>query len=193
MESDNNQIASAVTPDGTGVLAHTFNAARDQRDLVAVTLNGDPAVETLLSTEFDEQDAVLSPDGSWVAYKSNESGRFEVYVRPFPDMESGRWQVSTAGGEEPKWSPDGGQLLYQAGNRLMAVSIQATTGFATRGTADVLLERNYFFAPNRDYADYDMAPDGRLLMVSTGGQSDTRQINVVLNWDQELLERVPVN
>ena len=91
------------------------------------------------------------------------------------------------------WSQSGGELFYQAGTRLMAVSIQADTGFSTRGTPEVLFENTFFSTPNRNYADYDVAPDGRFLIVRAGGQvPDSRRINVVLNWHQELLERVPI-
>ena len=194
-ESDRSQIATDVTPDGTRVLATARDTVSSQGDIITVTLDGDdPAVETLLMTEFDEQAPAVSPDGKWVAYRSNESGRFEVYVRPFPDMESGRWQVSTGGGGDPVWSQSGGELFYQAGTSLMAVSIQAEPGFATRGTPEVLFDRSAFFTPNRITANYDVAPDGRFLMIRAEGQaSDSRRINVVLNWFQELTERVPVD
>ena len=84
-----------------------------------MTLDGDRATETLLSTEYEARNAAVSPDGAWVAYEADESGQFEVYVRPFPDVEGGKSQVSTAGGRKPVWAPDGGELFFLQGDQLV--------------------------------------------------------------------------
>ena len=111
--SPNFQAAQSISPDSRTLVfveGQGPGAAPD-RDLYLVSLEGGPA-EVLLNTEFNEQDGRISPDGRWLAYRSNESGRDEVYVRPFPDVESGRWQVSTAGGNRAEWGPDGRELFY---------------------------------------------------------------------------------
>ena len=198
-EGDTSLIVNGVTPDGALVIAEVSIAGDgiDQpggrKDLIVVSLDGSHATETLLSTEFDEQNAALSPDGVWLAYQSNASGRAEVYVRPFPDSEGGRWQISAAGGRYPVWSRDGHELFYQADTQLMTVPVRTEAGFGG-GVPEPLFEANYFFgAPSRNY---DVAPDGRFLMIKTVGQGDNdappSEIHVVLNWHEELKERVPI-
>ena len=188
-----NSVANAITPDGTRVIARVAGADSRQ-DLVTVPLDGDAGVEPLVSTEFNERNAAISPDGAWVAFQSIESGQHEVYVHPFPDVEAGRWQVSTMGGQDPVWSHDGGELFFVQGTQLMAATVRADTTFAW-DTPEMLLDGDYFFGGTG--RNFDVAPDGRLLMIkdidqSTGDES-SQQINVVLNWFEELTARVPVN
>ena len=190
-EGVENPSVYAVTPDGTRAIVSVTVAGR--RDLVTVPLDGDAGVEPLVSTEFRELNAAISPDGVWVAFQSDASGQDEVYVRPFPDVEAGRWQVSTVGGQDPVWSPDGGELFFVQGTQLMAATVRADTTFAW-DTPEMLLDGDYFFgAPGRNF---DVAPDGRFLMIKDTGQStsddSSPQINVVLNWFEELTARVPV-
>ena len=183
---------NAVTPDGTGVLAQLIVPQRG-RDLIVVSLDG--GTETvILSTEFDEGNAALSPDGEWMAFETDESGAHEIHVRPFPDPEDGRRPISTAGGQDPVWSPDGNELFYWAGTRLMAAPIHTDSSSFNRGTPQMLFDGTYYQAPGRTY---DVARDGRFLMVKTSGPTgedvSPPQITVVLNWHDELLERVPVD
>ena len=191
-ESDTFLYVNAVTPDGTHVIARSTYPTRGD-DLIVATLDGDLAIETLVSTEFSERNAAISPDGAWVAFESDESGTYEVYVRPFPDVEAGRSQVSTAGGLYPVWSPDGRELFFLQGTQLMTASVQPDADF-TSGTPEVLFDAPYYFG--NIGRNYDVAPDGRFLMVKSGPQPDadvsSPEITVVLNWHQELLERVPV-
>ncbi len=187
-----NPAVNAVTPDGTRVIARVDGAER-RRDLVTVLLDGDQAVEPLVSTEFNELNAALSPDGSWVAFQSDESGEHEVYVRPFPEVETGRWQVSTAGGQDPVWSRDGSELFFLQGRQLMAATVHTDTAFV-RDTPEILFSGDYFFGLAG--RNFDVAPDGRFLMIADTGQGTgdaaPAQINVVLNWFEELKARVPV-
>ena len=191
-ESDNYLSVNAVTPDGTLVIARVSGPSRDD-DLTLVTLDGDTATETLVSTEFNERNAALSPDGAWVAFQSDESGVYEVYVRPFPDVEAGRWQVSTAGGRDPVWSPDGRELFFRQGTQLLTASVQPDASFSS-GTPEVLFDAPYYFGGVG--RTYDVAPDGRFLIIKSAGQPDAEvsspEITVVLNWHQELIERVPI-
>ena len=191
-ESESVQFVNAVTSDGTGVIARVGTNDRGS-DLVLVPLTGDGAVEPLVSTPFAESNAALSPDGARMAFQSDESGPAEVFVRPFPDTDTGRWQVSTAGGLYPVWSPDGSELFYLQGTQLMAVPVRTDAGF-TYGAPEMLFDAPYYFgAPGRNY---DVAPDGRFLMIQpeegADGGEPSPEITVVLNWHQELLERVPV-
>ena len=99
---------ASVSPDGTRLL---FADRGSGLDIGWLLLDGDPNPEPLYSSSFNETGAVVSPDGEWMAYEADDSGRFEVYVRPFPNVDDGRWQVSTAGGAEPVWGPAGRELF----------------------------------------------------------------------------------
>ena len=162
-DSPNIQSAGSFSPDGTRLIfAEQFPDTGF--DLVMMSLEDERATEVLLRTEFNERNGESSPDGNWLAYQSDASGEFEVYVRPFPDVDSGPWQVSTAGGVTPRWAPDGRELFYVApGGRMMAVTVQTDATF-TAGNPEVLFEGNYFFGgPPRNY---DIAPNGqRFLMI----------------------------
>ena len=117
--------------------------------------------------------------------------RVKSYVRPFPDLEAGKWRVSTDGGTEFAWSPDGPELFYHAGPAMMSVAVE-TEPTLSAGIPATLSEGTYFSAPGPQWA---VGPDGRFFMIKDGDSiSDstaTPQINVVLNWSEELKERVP--
>ncbi len=114
-DSPNRQNAGAVSPDGTRLI-FTELAPKTGSDVMQVQLDGTRRVTPLVQTPFKEQNGILSPDGRWLAYEANDSGRFEVYVRPFPGVNDGYWQVSTGGGTRPLWAPNGaGALLSVAG------------------------------------------------------------------------------
>ena len=195
--SPTGQFSSSWSPDGeTLVLA-------DQRDggfdISILSMSVDPASESesLIQTEFNEFYPEISPDGRWMAYASNESGQYEVYVRPFPDVDSGRWQVSRGGGNWPVWAPEGQELFYRRLGDLamMAAPIETDPAFRP-GNPDVLFEAAEFPGAGGARA-FDVAPDGqRFLMIKRGAPTDDiaapAQITVVLNWFQELIERVPL-
>ena len=109
VEKGDRQYPNAFSPDGTVLV---FEDRSSGFDLGMLSLEGERASTPLLNTEFTERNASLSPDGLWIAYQSNESGQFEIYVRPFPDVDAGRWQVSSDGGWWPLWAPDGRELFY---------------------------------------------------------------------------------
>ncbi len=152
--------------------------------------------EWLLASEFIERNADLSPDGQWMAYESDESGQFEIYVRPFPMVNDNLWPISTAGGSRPLWGRDGEELFYlEPGTppRLMAVPVDIDSPFEHQ-TPQLLLEWPYFSGANG--RSYDISPDdGRFLAVrpvENSGDVSLPQIIIVLNWFEELKERVPV-
>ena len=182
----------SLSPDGKRLILRAISPnTRD--DIVMLTLDGERRIEPLLGTPFLERNAELSPDGRWIAYQSDESGRFEIYVRPFPRVDDGRWQISTGGGTHPLWGPDGRELFYIAGNgALMTVPIQAATGFSA-GNGTRLLDVSEYINTNVG-RNYNISPDGRrFLMLKDQEGSGGAQINVVLNWFEELKRLVPVN
>ncbi len=147
--------------------------------------------QPFLRTRFNETEPCFSPDGRWLAYISDESGRYEVYVQPYPGP-GGKWQISTEGGIDPVWNPNGRELFYRSGDKMMAVDIATQPSFAA-GKPRMLFEGRYE-PPPVPVANYDVSRDGqRFLMLkpSESAQAAPTQINVVLNWFEELKRRVP--
>ncbi len=139
----------------------------------------------------------ISPDGRWMAYASDESGRDEIYVRPFPDVTNGRWQVSTGGGNSPLWSPDGRMLYYLSMSSAMAVAVETAPAFSA-GTPKPLFHGPYVKPGLGESIPWDISGDGkRFLMMkeagatASGGESPM-SINITINWFEELNQRVPV-
>ncbi len=127
---------------------------------------------------------MFSPDGAWIAYYSDESGRNEVCVQAYPGP-GRRWQVSTGGGTNPVWSPDGRELFYRQGRRMMVVPVRIDQEFSA-GKPQLLFQGQFLPEP------YDVFPDGsRFLMIQTEQDSESDQIHVVLNWFEELQRLVP--
>ena len=159
-------------------------------------MEGDRTSTLLLNEEFRSADATLSLDGQWLAYRSNETGQNEVYVRPFPEVEAGNWQISPDGGGWPLWNPAANELFYKAPDGVMALEFETDPTF-TPGVLTKLFERVGGGGSNRRMA---VSPDGQRFLfladpVTVTGDEDAEpsQIHVVLNWFQELTERVPVN
>jgi hypothetical protein len=146
--------------------------------------------QPLIHTEFNEIIAAISPDGRWMAYTSDESGQWEVYVRPFPNVEDGKWQVSGENGLSPVWAPDGLKLFFRQFslrlNAMMEVPIQTEPAFEA-GIPSVLFDDEpYVFGW---YRGYDLSPDGkRFLMIK---RRKPTQLVVVINWFEELQRLVP--
>jgi serine/threonine-protein kinase len=158
-------------------------------DLWVVSADGKSPPSPLLRTSFSEKAAVFSPDSRWLAYASDESGRYEVYALPFPGP-GGRIQLSNAGGEEPAWSRDGRELYYREDHRMMAVPVRPDADLSP-GRPFALFSGSYLqnIAPNRSY---DVGPDGRFWMVTepVGGELP-QEIHVILGFAEELKRRVP--
>jgi eukaryotic-like serine/threonine-protein kinase len=133
----------------------------------------------------------FSPDGHWLVYVSDESGRREVYVQSYPGP-GGKWQISTGGGTEPVWNPNGRELFYRSGDKMMAVEISTQPAFAA-SKPRMLFEGRYEPTPVT-FPNYDVSRDGqRFLMLKPTGQAEAAptQINLVLNWTEELKRLVP--
>jgi len=150
----------------------------------------------VFSDENAQVGPVFSPDGRWLAYMSMESGTPQVFVQPFPKT-GAKHRVTQQGGGHPLWSPDGKELFYSNSGQLMGIDIATEPAFAF-GNEQALGMRG-FLNPERVTRPYDITPDGqRFLMVFPAAQADSvaepsgEQINIVLNWFEELKERVPV-
>jgi len=148
----------------------------------------------LIRTTFSERNAEISPGGQWLAYESDESSRLEIYVRPFPDVNGGRWQVSTGGGRMPLWSRDGKELFYVSPDNAMMVSrVEASRTWVA--AAPVRLFRGqYHFASGANTRTYDIAPDGKrfLMIKDVETVNDVQEsIVVVEHFDEELKRLVP--
>jgi eukaryotic-like serine/threonine-protein kinase len=164
-------------------------------DIGSLSMEGDHKWRSLLHEKHLEAQPNISPDGRWMAYDSNESGKWEVYVRPFPEVDTGRWQVSTSGGDNPLWSRDGRELFYRRGGSVMAVAVQTEPAF--KCGKPVPLFRGTYVGLGDEHP-WDISPDGkRFLMmkevVSTAkpAAEAPRKINIVVNWFEELKQRVP--
>ena len=165
-------------------------------DIGILDVDGSGQATLLLDQSFDETNAQISPDGRWLAYESDESGRVEIYVRPFPDVDSALYPVSTGGGSRPRWSSEGDELFYYVDPGTI-MSVPLTSGAElVLGRPEVAVQGAYD-SPLNTGTHYDVSPDGRrfLLIVeeeALEGEATPPPIVVVLNWFQELLERVPV-
>ena len=184
MNSLNILIPTSWSPDGESLAFFDVSGATD---IWALPREGDAS--PLVATAFNERSPLFSPDGRWLAYVSDESGREEIYVQPYPGP-GGKWPISTEGGTEPRWSADGRELFYRLGDKMMVVEVQSEPAF-TSGRPQLVFEGPYLLGTS--VANYDISPDGqRFLMIKEEeGQQD--QINVVLNWFEELKRLVPTN
>ncbi len=183
------QSPNSWSPDGQLMAFIEVNPTTGY-DIWVLRLN-DRKAQPFLRTPFNEGAPRFSPDGRWLAYTSDESGRPEIYVQPYPGP-GGKWQISTEGGTEPVWNPNGRELFYRIGDRMMAVDITTQPGFAA-GKSRMLFEGQYVPTPVM-FPNYDVTPDGqRFLMLKPTEQvqSEPNQINVVLNWFEELKQKVP--
>jgi hypothetical protein len=150
----------------------------------------------LLATKFDERNGTVSPDGRWLAYESNSSaGQFEIYVRPYPNVGGGQWQVSTAGGRQPLWARNGKELFYLGSdNALLRVPVEASGATWSAGTPMQILDGRYYAGTGTGRA-YDVSADGRrfLMIKGIGGDSAAQSPRLILvqHFDEELKRIVP--
>ena len=194
--SENAQSPSSWSPDGQALAFFESPSGQalqgGNRDIWVLPMEGEREPEPYIQTPFDEGGAVFSPDGRRLAYASDESGRVEVYVQPFPTP-GAKWQISAEGGMEPVWSRDGRELFYRNGDRMMAVDITTEPSFSA-GTPKMLFEVDFEEYGGVGRAEFDVTPDGqRFLMIkAVEPEQPVTKINVVLNWFEELQQRVPV-
>jgi eukaryotic-like serine/threonine-protein kinase len=199
-EGERDMFPTSFSPDASQILINVATGGAtggqgENDDIATVSLKAKGRAMPLLATMFGERNGEVSPDGRWLAYESDESGREEIYVRPFPDVQSGRWQVSTGGGTRPLWARNGRELFYLVGQgRVMSVPIQRGESFSA-GNPQVVFEGPYL-APNSGRT-YDVSPTGeRFLMLKEAGSAaktsgSPPSIIVVQGWFEELKRRVP--
>jgi serine/threonine-protein kinase len=187
--SENTQAPMSWSPDGQLLTFIESNPATGH-DIWVLQLS-DRKAQPFLRTLFDVMSPRFSPDGRWLAYVSNESGRDEIYVQPYPGP-GGKWEISTDGGTEPVWNRNGRELFYRNAGKMMAADIATQPNF-TVGKPRMLFDGQYVPAGGTS-PNYDVSPDGeRFLMVKPAEQTEAAptQINVVLNWFEELKQKVP--
>jgi len=181
--------ADSWSPDGQLLVFTQFDPSTG-RDIWVLRLS-DRTAEPLLRTPSNESAPRFSPDGRWLVYVSDESGRYEVYVQPYPGP-GGKRQISTEGGTEPLWNRNGRELLYRSGNKMMAVEITTLPSFAF-STPRMLFQGEQYMTAAGPYSypfpSYDVSPDGQRFLMIT--KESKPQINVVLNWFEELKRHVP--
>jgi hypothetical protein len=177
---------TSISPDGrTLVYHHQTNTASG--DIHVLSLGtAEPAPRPLIVSPAYESAGLISPDGRWLAYVSDESGRFQVYVRRFPEADQ-KWAVSPQDGTQPQWSRDGRELFYRNGDRLMAAAMSPRETPPVSAPR-VLFEQRYAAGPGVSIANYDVAPDGRFLMVK---EVASGRLNVILNWFTDLNRLAP--
>jgi Tol biopolymer transport system component len=192
--SDESKYPSSLTADGRFLLYFTADEQGTDLWVLATAGNGEPT--PFLQTPFNERWGAFSPDGRWVAYISNESGRDEIYVRPFvpPGEEStaavtvGQWQVSTAGGHGPLWSPDGQELYYlNAEGGMMAAAVSASTTEFAAGTPELLFATRIAGGgvATGQGRQYDVAADGRFLINTVPESATAAPITLIQNWNPQ--------
>jgi eukaryotic-like serine/threonine-protein kinase len=188
--SENFQYPGSWSPDGQALI---FSEADPTTawDIWVLKLEGDRTPRPFLRTPSNEIAATFSPSGHWLAYVSDESGRDEVYVRAYPGP-GGKWQISTEGGDEPLWARSGRELFYRNGHKMMAVIVELEPTFAA-AKPKCLFEGRYETTSYAYLPNYDISPDGRRFLMVKGSEQESAamQINVVLNWSEELKGVVP--
>ena len=181
------------SPDGRWLVLRSDLGTPGDGDILAMRIGVDSAPKPLIASPFQELAPALSPDGRWLAYTSNETGRQEVYVRPFPDVSGGKFQVSTAGGSAPRWSHRGNELFYRSlSDDFMAAQVRLAPGFSLIGQRRLFSAAEY--TPGLDHATFDVSPDDRRFLMlrvgsSGGGKDAAAHLILVQNFLADL-ERV---
>jgi Tol biopolymer transport system component len=192
LESSINKAPSDWSRDGKFIAYHADDP-KTRNDIWILPMNpketgGERKPIPFLQTEFSEVRASFSPDGRWISYMSDESGRMEVYIRPFPGP-GGKWQVSTNGGSRPRWRRDGKELFFLAAdNRIMAAEINLGATTVDVGAVRALFQISPFGGAGRDI--YDVTGDGQRFLVATPGSEEiSSPITLVVNWTEEVKKK----
>lgn len=179
-----------VSPDGGWMLGRTTTPTRGSGDIVGIRPGVDTTVVPIVATSNTEYSPSFSPGGKWLAYSSNETGRFEVYVAPFPNPDGVKWLMSSKGGTAPRWARRGGEIFYlDLDTRFMVVPVRTVPGFAVQNSRTLFNAANFVHvAISR--RNYDIAPDDqRFLFVQRANGMTSGNVIVVENWFREMRER----
>jgi serine/threonine-protein kinase len=184
-----------ITPDNRWIVLRQGSVGQvaGGRNITGVRIGADSTPRPVLATDFDEMAMAFSPDGRWMAYQSDETGQTEVFVRPFPDTDAGKAQVSSGGGLAPVWSRDGQELFYLSSSRHMMAAPVAPGPALVVGAPEALfrVRDELLGAEALYYAPWDVARDGRFLMARLIGGDPGREASLVVveNWIEELKAR----
>lgn len=198
LSADANTSPYAITPDGTQLLYFSRDSAGS---IFTLTPGDEVSSQPLIQTEFNTGMPDLSPDGRWLAYRSNETGRHEIYVRPYPNIEDGKWQISSEGGSSPKWSPDGLELFFSR-RRDSALNLSGEVWVAQRETANTAQFNTPVLAiegsdgVSSSMGTFDISADGSRLLLQKESVSRVQETEVTLlvavdNWFEELKRLAP--
>ena len=181
-----NLFNAGWSPDGKWLIFDTDIAATGAGDILAMRPGVDTAPMPVVATAFMETSPAISPNGRWLAYVSNEGGKDDIYVVPFPNTRGGKWPISTDGGTEPVWSHRGTELFYRdASGNLVAVGVNANLTFSVGRSTRLFPAAGY--ESNRFTPQYAVAPDDkRFLMIRPLETKSPDNIIVVENWFEEL-------
>jgi Tol biopolymer transport system component len=185
VETENWPCPHSFSADGK-LLAYRAIGDETSYDIWLLSMEGARNSERFLQTLAYETWPKFSPDGKWIAYQSRETGQMEVYVRPLRDGDGKALQISNSGGEYPLWSPNGTEIFYSTGDKIMSVAFQGDTEVVV-GMPEVLFEWSIMAGFDFLYG-FDIAPDGNRFLMIQGGEPQS--ITVVLNWIDELKHRV---
>ncbi len=177
-----NDYPSSPGPDPDSILDVRIQP-ESSGDIYLLSVSGKFHPKPLLATPAYEGGPQLSPDGHWLLYQSNESGQPEIYIRRYPAMDRA-WQVSEGGGMQARWSSTSREIFYRGGQRMMAVSLNASGSEPAFGKPAALFADEYDFGQNISIANYDVTRDGRFLMLRRGTHGSS--LSVVVNWTEEL-------
>ncbi|MGH7702452.1 MAG: protein kinase domain-containing protein, partial [Gemmatimonadales bacterium] len=172
-------VGTSFEPDGRG-LAYTGGTTQGKWGIWRLRLDGSEP-RPLLANSFSNRDASLSPDGRWFVYASNESGRYEIYVRPYPGP-GGRWQVSLEGGREPAWSPTGREIFYRDGDQMLAAAVRTQGGGGFEVGNRVALFTGAFNTSPGLSRNYDVSRNGQTFFMLQPLVGTAQDLVVTLNW-----------
>jgi eukaryotic-like serine/threonine-protein kinase len=190
---DRGLFPSSWSKDGKTLALWEITRSPLQSDIGLLSMEGDHARKPLLHEKYNEASPRISPDGRWMAYASDETGSYEVYVCPFSDVTGGKWQVSANGGGSPLWSRNSREVYYLSGDAAWAVPVETEPTFKP-GRPRVLFHGTFARRTGEVTTDstlWNIGPDGRFLMMKEAVAEAPRKINIVLNWFEELKQRVP--
>jgi serine/threonine-protein kinase len=179
------QFPLSFTPNGRTLIFRQQAGAGRGGDLFMMPYVDHGTARPLLETPFAEFNAAISPDGRWIAFDSNASGRFEVYVRPFPNVTGGQWQISGTGAAGPVWARSGRELFYIAADgSMMAVEVKAANEFSASLPVKLFDASAYHFPGANPGGVFDVSPDGRRFIMAKDPKATTNDIRLVVttNW-----------